>query len=60
MATFSPASRFFRSRIVNASSSACVGCSCMPSPALMIAERQMRDSRWQAPDEEWRSTIMSG
>ena len=52
MATFSPASCFFRSRIVNASSSACVGCSCMPSPALMIAERQMRDSRWHAPDEE--------
>ena len=26
----------------------------------MIAERQMRDSRWHAPDEEWRSTIMSG
>ena len=32
----------------------------MPSPALMIAERQMRDRKWQAPDEEWRSTIMSG
>ena len=24
------------------------------------AERQMRDSRWHAPDDEWRSTIMSG
>ena len=32
----------------------------MPSPALMMADRQMRDSRWQAPDEECRSTIMSG
>ena len=52
--------RFLCSRIVNASSSACVGCSCMPSPALMMRERQMRDSRWHAPDEAWRSTIMSG
>ena len=32
----------------------------MPSPALMIRDRQIRDSRWQAPDEAWRSTIMSG
>ena len=30
--------------IVNASSSACVGCSCMPSPAFTIAERQIRES----------------
>ena len=27
--------------IVNASSSACVGCSCMPSPALMMLARQI-------------------
>ena len=26
----------------------------------MIFERQIRASRWQAPDEAWRSTIMSG
>jgi len=32
----------------------------MPSPALMMRDRQMRDSRWPAPDEAWRSTIMSG
>ena len=38
IATFSPASRPLCSRIVKASSSACVGCSCMPSPALMIAD----------------------
>ena len=38
-------SRICRSAIVNASSSPCVGCSCMPSPALMIADRQIRDSR---------------
>jgi len=52
MATFSPVRRPFRSRIVKASSSACVGCSCMPSPALTMAAWQMRDSRWQAPDDE--------
>ena len=60
MATFSPLRRPLRSRIVNASSSAWVGCSCMPSPALTIAALQMRDSRWHAPDEAWRSTIMLG
>ena len=32
----------------------------MPSPALMMRDLQMRDSRWQAPDEAWRNTIMSG
>src|SRR5262245_16285708 len=32
----------------------------MPSPALTIAALQMRASRWQAPDEAWRSTIMLG
>ena len=54
------ASRPLWERIVNASSNACVGCSCMPSPALMIAERQIRDSRSGAPDEACRMTIMSG
>ena len=44
-----PSRRPLCSRMVKASSSACVGCSCMPSPALMIADRQMRASRWQAP-----------
>ena len=32
----------------------------MPSPALMMRDRQMRDSKCPAPDEEWRRTIMSG
>ena len=32
----------------------------MPSPALMIADRQMRASSSGAPDEAWRMTIMSG
>ena len=26
----------------------------------MIGDWQMRESRWQAPDEGWRSTIISG
>src|SRR4029079_11917271 len=60
IATFSPASRPLCLRIVNASSRACVGCSCIPSPALMIFDRHTRDSRWHAPDEAWRRTIMSG
>ena len=60
MVTFSPSIRFLCSRIVNASSSACVGCSCMPSPALMMRDLQIRDRRWPAPDEAWRRTIMSG
>src|SRR6185436_1524174 len=30
------------------------------SPALTMAERQTLESRWQAPDDEWRRTIMSG
>jgi hypothetical protein len=47
-------------RIVKASSSAWVGCSCMPSPALMMRAWQIRDSRWAAPDDECRITIMSG
>ncbi len=54
IATLRPGKRPLCSRMVNASSSACVGCSCMPSPALMIADRQMRASSSGAPDEAWR------
>ena len=60
MATLSPLMRPLRSRMVKASSSAWVGCSCRPSPALMIGDRQMRASRCAAPDDGWRSTIMLG
>ncbi len=60
IATFNPLRRPFRSRIVNASSSACVGCSCIPSPAFTIRARQIRDKRWHAPADGWRSTIMLG
>ncbi len=60
MTTFRPSMRFLCSRMVNASSSACVGCSCMPSPALMMRDLQIRASRWHAPEDAWRMTIMSG
>ena len=32
----------------------------MPSPALTIPALQIRASRWHAPDEAWRMTMMSG
>ena len=51
MATLRPSMRCLCSRMVNASRSAWVGCSCSPSPALMIGDWQMRESRWHAPDE---------
>ena len=60
IATFRPRIRPLCWRMVKASSSAWVGCSCMPSPALMMRERQMRASRSHAPDAPWRMTIMSG
>ena len=43
-------------RMVKASSSACVGCSCLPSPALMTAQSTLRESNSAAPDEPWRTT----
>jgi hypothetical protein len=59
IATVSPAMRFLCSRIVNASSKAWVGCSCMPSPALTTALR-VRSLRYcAAPEAAWRSTITS-
>jgi len=42
------------------SSRPCVGCSCVPSPALMTPARQIRDRKWQLPDEPWRMTMRSG
>ena len=41
IATFSPSIRPLRRRIVRASSSAWVGCSCAPSPALMTPQREL-------------------
>ena len=47
-------------RIVSASSSACVGCSCWPSPALTTEQSTLRASRCTAPAWLWRTTMMSG
>src|SRR5271156_6544187 len=57
--TFSPAIFSLCSRIVNASSNACVGCSCAPSPALMMLAFTTRDRKCGAPDALWRMTIKS-
>ena len=58
--TFSPAIFPFFSRMVNASSNACVGCSCAPSPALMTLalsnarQKMRRADRAVADDDEVR------
>src|SRR5665213_1996022 len=57
--TFSPAIFSLCSRIVNASSNACVGCSCAPSPALMMLALTTRDRKCGAPDALWRMTMKS-
>ena len=60
MATRRPLSRFFLCRRVKASSRAWVGCSCAPSPAFTMAERQWRARKCGAPEAGCRTTIMSG
>src|SRR5260221_3377025 len=61
METFTPASRPRRSRMVKASSSACGGCSCAPSPALMMETLGSRSaSIFGGPGCLWRMTIMAG
>ena len=42
------------------SSSACVGCSCLPSPALTIAAGVQRETSSAAPAHGVRMTIASG
>ena len=59
MVTFNPSIRPFFSRIVKASSSAWVGCSCAPSPALMTLALSTRARNWGAPDALWRITMKS-
>ena len=49
-----------RSRIVRASSSACVGCSCVPSPALTIGICRCRARKCGAPEAAWRITMAFG
>ena len=60
MATRNPSSEGRRSRIVSASSSACVGCSCVPSPAFTIGICRCRARKCGAPDAAWRITIAWG
>ena len=57
--TFSPAIVPFRSRMVNASSNAWVGCSCEPSPALMTWVFSVRARKCAAPAALCRMTMKS-
>ena len=59
IATTSPSSRPRRRRMVSASSSAWVGCSWVPSPALMTAASTFCASSAGAPDWSWRTTSRS-
>src|SRR5205823_496503 len=54
MVTLSPAIFPLRSRMVNVSSNACVGCSCAPSPALMTLAFKKRERKCGAPAALWR------
>ena len=60
MATDRPSKCPFFSRIVSRSSSACVGCSCAPSPAFTTEHGTSRATSAGAPDEAWRTTTTSG
>jgi hypothetical protein len=53
-------SRPFSRRMVSASSSACVGCSCRPSPAFRTAQFTFCARRSTAPEWGWRTTSRSG
>ena len=59
MATLSPSIRPNWSRRVSMSSSPWVGCSCLPSPALMTLERIRSPRNCAAPEARWRITTMS-
>src|SRR5207248_2560304 len=59
IATCSPAILPLRSRIVYRSRSACVGCSCAPSPALITLAFSRLARNCGAPAEPWRSTRIS-
>ena len=47
-------------RMLKRSSRHCVGCWCLPSPALMTLASVLAESVWQAPADGWRMTMMSG
>ena len=59
MHTRRPAIEPSRSRIVSRSRSACVGCSCWPSPALMTFDGIRSARNCAAPEEPCRITTMS-
>src|SRR4029077_9315970 len=59
IATLSPAIRPNLSRRVSRSRRAWVGCSCLPSPALMTFDRMRWPRNCAAPDAPWRITTMS-
>ena len=58
--TFLPSSVPTRRRSVNSSSSAWVGCSCLPSPALMTEAVVQPATSWAAPACGERMTIAAG
>src|SRR6185437_954556 len=60
MATTRPLSEPLRRRMVSASSSAWVGCSWLPSPALMTAQLTFSERSCTAPDSGWRTISTSG
>ena len=59
MVTLRPSMRPYLSRMVYMSRSAWVGCSCVPSPALITLPRIHLVRVLGAPDDEWRMTIAS-
>src|SRR5215217_1200240 len=59
IAILSPLIRPNRSRSVSMSSRPCVGCSCLPSPALITLERIRCPRNWAAPEAPCRITTMS-
>src|SRR6476620_9619934 len=60
MATVSRSMRPLLRRMVSASSSAWVGCSCEPSPALITEQSTLRASSSTAPEAWCRTTMISG
>ena len=60
IATMSPSMRPLLRRIVSASRSAWVGCSCAPSPALTTEQSTFCARRCTAPAAWWRTMMMSG
>ncbi len=59
MATTSPSNPPLRRRMVSASSSACVGCWCQPSPAFSTGQSTLSAISATAPELAWRMTMTS-